>query len=465
MIRRHKLPFYVVILSTFVLVDFFLYLAKIRKPKTPTHSGNIIWSWVSTTRHPNWHSLTPTGIATNVSLLLTESDTSMNGLLREWIHQMNIQQHVTNEDAYGKLPSPSDFNAGPPPDSVFVIQVHKRLINLDILVRSLERVKGIEKSLVVFSMDFVSVDILSLIQSIRFARTVSIFYPHSLQVFLKTFPGPDPRDCFRNATVSESSNVQCVDAEWADHYGHHRDFRIAQTKNHWLWKAQFVFTHLCALRSYTGHIIFIEEDHYVVEDILHVLRLIEHQIKPTKALGFISLGSYEISQTYESNKVVQSGWVSSSHNLGVAISRAMWNVISKCLDAFCRYDDYNWDWSMHYIGRECITGSLKAFSIPQSTRVYHLGQCNGMHHQRENCSVYSLAQQVTQRLSTVVLSRLYPVKLDFAASSKIAAFPPRANGGWADLRDQALCQSMVDGQWQQRLTRWAPNLTFYPPLY
>lgn len=40
---------------------------------------------------------------------------------------------------------------------------------------------------------------------------------------------------------------------------------------------------------------------------------------------------------------------------------------------FCRYDDYNWDWSLGFIGSSCIPSKLKAVVV-KSPRVFHLGE-------------------------------------------------------------------------------------------
>ncbi|VDQ16696.1 unnamed protein product [Trichobilharzia regenti] len=79
--------------------------------------------------------------------------------------------------------------------SLSSIQVHNRTLELTLLIESLRRVKGIEKALVIFSHDFYSDEMNNLIASIRFTRTVQIFYPHSTQIFPNSFPGTDPRDC------------------------------------------------------------------------------------------------------------------------------------------------------------------------------------------------------------------------------------------------------------------------------
>ena len=40
---------------------------------------------------------------------------------------------------------------------------------------------------------------------------------------------------------------------------------------------------------------------------------------------------------------------------------------------FCEYDDYNWDWSLQYLGKEQITGKFPTL-IVKTPRVYHIGE-------------------------------------------------------------------------------------------
>jgi len=48
-------------------------------------------------------------------------------------------------------------------------------------------------------------------------------------------------------------------------------------------------------------------------------------------------------------------------------------VVCVCRQVFCNYDDYNWDWSLQYVGVKCLPNKLKAI-IVKSPRVYHIGE-------------------------------------------------------------------------------------------
>ena len=85
----------------------------------------------------------------------------------------------------------------------------------------------------------------------------------------------------------------CTNAQHPDLYGHYREAKFTQTKHHWWWKANRVFDHLSVTRNHTGMVLFLEEDHYVAEDFLHVLRLMERTCKHScERCNVLSLGTY-----------------------------------------------------------------------------------------------------------------------------------------------------------------------------
>ncbi|XP_043600363.1 alpha-1,6-mannosyl-glycoprotein 2-beta-N-acetylglucosaminyltransferase isoform X1 [Bombus pyrosoma] len=204
--------------------------------------------------------------------------------IRRNIERANAEQRVYNEESFGPL-----ANDAP----VIVIQVHTRLTYLRHLIVSLAQAKGIEQTLLVFSHDVWHPDINYLVQSVDFCRVMQIFYPHSIQTHPRTFPGEDPNDCPRNIRKEQALNLGCINAKHPDLYGHYREAKFTQTKHHWWWKANRVFDQLSITRNHTGIVLFLEEDHYVAEDFLHVLRLMERTCKHScKRCNVLSLGTY-----------------------------------------------------------------------------------------------------------------------------------------------------------------------------
>ena len=43
------------------------------------------------------------------------------------------------------------------------------------------------------------------------------------------------------------------------------------------------------------------------------------------------------------------------------------------LQAFCRFDDYNWDWSLQFTSFTCVPGRLKVM-LSKSPRIFHIGE-------------------------------------------------------------------------------------------
>ncbi|CAH8576289.1 unnamed protein product [Schistosoma haematobium] len=387
--------------------------------------------------------------------------------LRQYISNINKVQYVKNEDLYGQLPTRDNFNSTrSSPKHVMIIQVHNRSIELSLLIESLRRTKGIETALIIFSHDFYSDELNNLIGSIRFTRTVQIFYPHSMQLFPNTFPGTDPRDCNSRIKPTEAMNIECLNARWPDTFQHYRESHFTQIKHHWLWKIEFVMNHFYPTKYYKGYFILLEEDHFVVEDILYMSEFISKNIwSPLKTDGIIAFGSYDKNNMYLSNVVELTYWLAPKHNMGMAVSRTVWKNIEQCLNLFCLYDDYNWDWSLQYIGQNCFPGKLKALTLPLSTRVFHLGECRGIHHQKNICSTELLATNILQMFNGPLLTKLYPTSLHLSEKIHTENVKQRVNGGWSDERDRSLCQSLFSNKWNKLLTQWAPKLIEYSPIY
>ncbi|XP_024935688.1 alpha-1,6-mannosyl-glycoprotein 2-beta-N-acetylglucosaminyltransferase isoform X2 [Cephus cinctus] len=332
--------------------------------------------------------------------------------IRRQIQRVNEEQRVFNEEAFGPLASDAP---------VIVVQVHARLSYLRHLIVSLAQARGIEQALLVFSHDVWNPDINYLVQSVDFCRVMQIFYPHSIQTHPRTFPGEDPNDCPRNIHKDHALNLKCINAKHPDLYGHYREAKFTQTKHHWWWKANRVFDQLTVTRNHTGMVLFLEEDHYVAEDFLHVLRLMERTCRHScERCNVLSLGTYiktysyydegsrkylgvnsalqkellrglkrqdslaeSAGQTFQGQaapvwafqllpslynhyqKAEVTPWISSKHNMGMAFNRITWNELRKCGMQFCSYDDYNWDWSLQHVGQSCLPPSRGAGAAPR----------------------------------------------------------------------------------------------------
>ncbi|XP_066956823.1 alpha-1,6-mannosyl-glycoprotein 2-beta-N-acetylglucosaminyltransferase-like isoform X2 [Macrobrachium rosenbergii] len=232
-----------------------------------------------------------------------------------------------------------------------------------------------------------------------------MFFPFSVQLYPNTFPGRDPKDCDRNSK------------------GVFEDLRISK---HW-----------------DGWIIFLEEDHFVAPDILHVLSAL---VRSRTSLCFhcrvICLGNYKPKVTSSVNTVSIGDWVVTKQNMGFAIDRSVWNSIKACGEIFCVFDDYNWDWTMNRLVQTCCFPKLTAMSV-DLTRVVHVGSC-GTHIKEARCDV---SKAVRNAKSFLWAHRHLLFPESFALQLAYTKLPPfrRPNGGWGDLRDRQLCKAIGNG--------------------
>jgi len=264
-----------------------------------------------------------------------------------------------------------------------------------------------------------------------------------MQIFTDEFPGESPYDCARNLKKDQALKAGCINAQHPDKYGHYREAKYTQTKHHWFWKVNHVFDHISALQHHTGLVLFIEEDHYLAHDFIHVL---QQMLKLSKTsctnCAIFTLGTYDKNPTFVTNsdKVSVTDWTSNKHNMGMAFSREVWKMVKSAHDAFCKFDDYNWDWSLQYVSMSAIKGHLKVM-LSKSPRIFHIGEC-GVHHKGNNCDTKKKINSIEDLLSSNK-KYLFPQKLSVADYPRSSNRLPKPNGGWGDIRDQQLCLSFL----------------------
>lgn len=145
-------------------------------------------------------------------------------------------------------------------------------------------------------------------------------------------------------------NLKCTNAKHPDLYGHYREAKFTQTKHHWWWKANWVFNQLSVTRNHTGMVLFLEEDHYVAEDFLHVLRLMERTCKLNcERCNVLSLGTYLKTYNYftDFSRKVRPSFLCLTYSLNFALR-----------DVPCTRDkDYKYG-RVHVNGRRiCLLGN------------------------------------------------------------------------------------------------------------
>jgi alpha-1,6-mannosyl-glycoprotein beta-1,2-N-acetylglucosaminyltransferase len=356
------------------------------------------------------------------------------GDMQRSIALSNTAQVIHNTALYGPVDNST---------LVIVIQVHTRLHYLAHLIASLAKARHIDEALLIFSHDFYDADLNRLISSISFCRYAQVFYPFSTQTHPNKFPGDDPRDCPRDLSRAEAEKSGCLNAKWPDKFGHYREAKFTIMKHHWWWKACYLFEGgFRHLNAFTGDIMFLEEDHVVVEDFIHVYRLFKNS-RETWCQGcamIMSLGNYRMLQDPEDTVAEVTQWASSQHNMGMVFGRGTWNVIKRCAAEFCSFDDYNWDWSLMFVGMTCMRPALLAFML-KTSRVFHIGVC-GFHHKGRDCDVRPILERVREQVEAYH-GQLYPrFVTDEWAMDTVVDVPP-GNGGWGDIRDRELCMNFT----------------------
>lgn len=324
---------------------------------------------------------------------------------------------------------------------VIVVQVHNRPNYLGNLIDSLRLTKGIEETLLIFSHDINIIAVNKLIRNITFARVLQIYYPFNMQIFPHVFPGQDPRDCPERLGKEAALTSNCRNAKYPDKYGNYRVANITQIKHHWWWKMNYVFDGIFNRHDLSNAwVLLLEEDHYVVPDALHILNdIIRNREKYCEDCEIISLGFYLKSFSQYGSTIASLGahpWFSSRHNMGMAFKHESWIQVKNCSELFCKYDDYNWDWSLMQVVAHCLPKPFRVI-FTKSPRVIHIGDC-GLHTHRCNAyNTYTSIRSIVKKHSDL----LFPSRLTVTDVSHRSPKPSKENGGWGDIRDHALCNT------------------------
>ena len=159
----------------------------------------------------------------------------------------------------------------------------------------------------------------------------------------------------------------------------------------------------------------------------------------------ISLGSFKknVQDTnFELNgkKFARAMWFSGLHNTGMILNRKIWTTLKDCNSIFCTYDDYNWDWTMQYVGSKCLKPGFSSLHAVAS-RVLHIGDC-GTHFKGKACDI---SKRVIDLEESIKKQKdfLFPHDLIFQSTSKIVYKLNKPNGGWPDPRHHQLCKSFA----------------------
>ncbi|XP_034436025.1 alpha-1,6-mannosyl-glycoprotein 2-beta-N-acetylglucosaminyltransferase [Hippoglossus hippoglossus] len=349
--------------------------------------------------------------------------------LSQSVYNANYKQYIQNSDRFVGEPR-----------LVLVVQVHNRPEYLKLLIKSLKEIKETHSFLLIFSHDYFTEEINTIVQGITFCRVLQIYFPFSTQLYPNEFPGQDPRDCPRDMSKDNAVKTGCLNAQHPDSYGHYREALITQTKHHWWWKMHFVWERVQVMQGYSGFVVFLEEDNYILPDFFHFYKsMVKFSKNSCPDCDMLALGNHNGVTDFVklSNKVLTTGWMSTKHNIGMALSREVYYKLMGCSHEFCTYDDYNWDWTLQHLSGTCIPKPLKVL-VAQGSRVLHTGDC-GLH-QKDECRPELASQRAEEGLQSAKHA-LFPSSLVLNGAEAVEHKAHMKNGGWGDTRDHILCNN------------------------
>ncbi|XP_023522884.1 alpha-1,6-mannosyl-glycoprotein 2-beta-N-acetylglucosaminyltransferase-like, partial [Cucurbita pepo subsp. pepo] len=204
-----------------------------------------------------------------------------------------------------------------------VLYVHNRPQYLRVVIDSLSKVTGISETLLIVSHDGYFEEMDKLVQNIRFCSVKQIFAPYSPHLFPDSFPGVSPTDCMGKHYPMLTTNCRGN----PDQYGNHRLPKIVSLKHHWWWMMNTVWDGLEETRGLSGHILFIEEDHFILPNAYRNLQLLV-SLKPKKCpeCYSVNLAPSDVKSRGEGNNFLVAERMG---NIGYAFNRSVWKKIHK----------------------------------------------------------------------------------------------------------------------------------------
>lgn len=269
-----------------------------------------------------------------------------------------------------------------------------------------------------------------------------MFAPWSPHLYTDQFPGESPGDCKNKENAEE---LGCTGNP--DQYGNHRSVRIVSLKHHWWWMMNTVWDGLAETKGFNGHIMFIEEDHYLLPNAYRNMQMLV-TLKQEKCPHCIAANAapLDVKSRGEGFRKLVAEKVG---NVGYAFNRTVWERIHVHARLFCTYDDYNWDITMWSTIFPTFGDALYTLRGPRSSAI-HFGKC-GLHqgYSKSNASecqdlIMKLAYKIRKVDKLPNIDPGWPLRT-YRIKGYASGF--EGWGGWADVRDQHLClgfSSMYD---------------------
>lgn len=377
----------------------------------------------------------------SLKYILFQEETSETVLdakeVRKIIESRN--ETILNQDMYEDLKSS---------DPIIVILVDKDVTYLKYLIMSLEHVRGIQDTLVIFSHSYYDVNVNQLIEKIDFCRVLQIFYPYSLQAFPNEFPGFSSHDCPHIMNIRKAENLNCIGALTPDIHGHYRNPALSEKKHHWWWTANRVFDNLTSIEGHEGLVIFLEDEVYLLEDFLYMALYMNKAARKQRHCEFVCLGLDSGVQLTGNNtfEAMVTTWDPKHHSVALAFDIITWNSIVSQYDLFCGIDDYSWLRSLFYLSvyrRDAGIFRVISSLVPRAVKLTF----NGMF---RSVTDYFILEKIFGILDAQksCVDDLFPPYLEIFTDIEMEQDEPifdfaENKGGWNDPRDKELCLNMT----------------------
>ena len=313
-----------------------------------------------------------------------------------------------------------------------VLYVHNRPQYLRVVVESLSQVVGISETLLIVSHDGYFEEMNKIVEGIKFCQVKQIFAPYSPHLFPNSFPGVSPNDC---KDKEDAAKQHCEGKP--DQYGNHRSPKIVSLKHHWWWMMNTVWDGLKETRGHSGHILFIEEDHFIFPNAYRNLQILT-ELKPYKCPDCYAanLAPWDVNSRGEQ----WDGLIAERMgNVGYSFNQTIWRKIHRKAREFCFFDEYNWDITMWATVYPSFGGSVYSLRGPRTSAV-HFGKC-GLHQgQAENkaCIDNGMVKVDVQEIDRIAnIKSQWQVQVSNIQAGYKAGF--KGWGGWGDERDHKLC--------------------------
>lgn len=317
-----------------------------------------------------------------------------------------------------------------------VLYVHNRLKYLKVVVDSLSRVEGISETLLIVSHDGYFADMEKIVHSIDFCQVKQVFAPYSPHLYPESFPGVSPGDC-RNK--GDWAVKKCHGN--ADQYGNYRSPRIVSLKHHWWWMMNTVWDGLDESKGYEGHVLFIEEDHFIFPNAYRNIQMLV-KLKPQKCphCYAANLAPSDVVSKGE-------GWecliAEKIGNVGYTFNRTVWRMIHAKAKEFCWFDEYNWDITMWATVYPSFGSAVYTLRGPRRSAA-HFGKC-GLHQGQGKAD--TCIDDGKAKFELDEIDKVPNIKTDW----QVHVFENQAGykagfkgwGGWGDERDRELCLSFA----------------------